>query len=102
MCKHGGYGGMCALHKIAWILVIVGALNWGVIAAFGDSWNLVYRLLGAWPMAERLVYGLVGLSALFMLGQGKCCGQCDGDCEHHGEHKAMPSSGAGMGMPPKV
>lgn len=90
-------GKMCPAHKVCAILVLVGALNWGLVGAFG--WNLVNALLGNWPMVERVVYILVGLSALMMLMKGKCkkchcC--CDGDkscgmegkgCCDNGEHK---------------
>ena len=55
---------MKSLHKIAWILVIIGGLNWG-LEAFG--YNLVNMLLGSWPTVEMLVYILVGLSALYEL-----------------------------------
>lgn len=62
----------CGIHKIAIILVIVGALNWGLVGAF--EFNLVETLLGAWPVVMRVVYVLVGLSALAMLGMCKCKG----------------------------
>ena len=55
---------------IAWWLLIIGGLNWllvGVGGFMGGNWNLVYMLLGTWPVVEWLVYVLVGLSALYML-----------------------------------
>lgn len=77
---------MCALHKTAWVLVIVGALNWGLVGL--AKLNLVMTLLGSWPLVERVVYVLVGLAGLAMLASGKCCmGGCrcdDGKCEHCG------------------
>lgn len=51
------------LHTVAFILLIVGGLNWGLVA-FG--WNLVSMLLGSWPMVEQAVYVLVGLSAVYI------------------------------------
>lgn len=61
---------MNALGKIAWVLVVVGGINWGLVGAF--DWNLVTKLLGSWPMVESIVYVLVGLSALVLLfGLGK-------------------------------
>ncbi len=69
---------MCHGHKVSWLLVLVGALNWGLVGAF--NWNLVNALLGGWPMVERVVYILVGLAALMMLCMGKCKMCCkDGD-----------------------
>lgn len=55
---------MKSLHMIAWILVIVGALNWGLVAF---NFNLVEFLVGKWPTLENLVYILVGVSALYEL-----------------------------------
>ncbi len=63
---------MCAGHKVAWLLVWVGALNWGLVGFF--QFNLVNFLLGNWPMIERIVYAVVGLSAVFMLLKDKCKG----------------------------
>ena len=60
---------MCPAHKVSALLVLVGALNWGLVGGFG--YNLVNALLGNWPMVERVVYILVGLSALGMLLMGK-------------------------------
>lgn len=48
---------------IAFILVVVGALNWGLIGLFG--FNLVTFILGN-TVFTRLVYILVGLSALYL------------------------------------
>lgn len=49
---------------IALILVIVGGLNWGLVAL---KFNLVTFLVGAWPWLEIAVYALVGLSALWTI-----------------------------------
>ncbi|MBI4139277.1 DUF378 domain-containing protein [Candidatus Uhrbacteria bacterium] len=73
---------MCGVHKVAWILVIVGALNWGLVGAF--NFNLVNTILGAWPTVERIVYVLVGLSAVSMF----FCGACKA-CKMGGEMKKM-------------
>lgn len=78
---------MCALHKVAGALVIVGALNWGLVGLF--KFNLVMTLLGSWPLAERAVYILVGLSAVAMCFAGKCCAKCEAcGAEMGGEKKA--------------
>ena len=52
-----------SLHMVAFILVIVGALNWGLVGLF--DFNLVSTLLGGMPAIERTVYVLVGLSAVW-------------------------------------
>jgi len=54
---------MVMKHKIAYALVIVGALNWGLLGLF--DFNLVSTIFGAWPWVEKLIYILVGLSAVF-------------------------------------
>ena len=63
-------GKMCSAHKVAWVLVLIGGINWGLVGAF--KFDLVQYLLGHWPLAISLVYVLVGLSAIFMLLSGKC------------------------------
>ncbi len=53
---------MKILHHICAILVIVGALNWGLVGAF--NLNLVEVLFGMGTKLTKIVYILVGLSAL--------------------------------------
>ena len=55
---------MKLLHMVAFVLVIVGALNWGLVGLL--NFNLVHVLLGASAMLENLVYVLVGLSGLYL------------------------------------
>ncbi len=65
-------------HFVTFLLVCVGALNWGLIGLF--DFNLVSTLLGAWPMVEKLVYLLVGLSAVYELAMHKTfCKNCRGE-----------------------
>ena len=47
------------------VLVIVGGLNWGLVAV-SPSWNLVEMLVGAWPVVAQLVYLLVGVAAVYL------------------------------------
>ena len=56
---------MKAVTTVAYVLLLVGGLNWGLVGFF--EYNLVEALLGQWPMVVRGVYGLVGLSALWKL-----------------------------------
>ena len=53
---------MKALKTLAYLLVIVGALNWGLVGAF--NFDLVAFLFGDMSKLSRIVYILVGLSAL--------------------------------------
>ena len=68
---------MKAMHWIVWLLVFVGALNWGLVGAF--EFNLVSTLLGAETMAEKVVYIVVGVAAvLSLVDKGMCCkGMCE-------------------------
>ncbi|HEX8522558.1 MAG TPA: DUF378 domain-containing protein [Tepidisphaeraceae bacterium] len=53
---------MKALDIVAAILVIVGALNWGLVGAF--NFNLVAAIFGTSVIAN-IVYILVGLSGVY-------------------------------------
>lgn len=46
------------------VLVIIGGLNWGFVSM---NFNLVDSLFGAGSVLAKIVYGLVGLSALYMI-----------------------------------
>lgn len=56
---------MKGLHKIAFILIIVGAINWGLIGLLGL--NLVTLIFGKWPILVNLVYILVGAAGVYKL-----------------------------------
>lgn len=53
---------MNTLDWIAWILVLVGALNWGLV---GINYNLVTAIFGV--MIAQWIYILVGLAALYII-----------------------------------
>ena len=58
------------LDIIALILIIVGGLNWLLVGLF--SFDLVAAIFGDMSILSKIVYSLVGLSAvyvLFILGQ---------------------------------
>jgi uncharacterized protein len=56
---------MKPLNLITLIFVIVGGLNWGLVGLF--NFDLVATLFGDGSILARLVYILVGLSALWQL-----------------------------------
>jgi uncharacterized membrane protein YuzA (DUF378 family) len=56
---------MNALDWIAMILLIVGGLNWGLVGL--ADFNLVAAIFGDGSALSRIVYILVGLSALWSL-----------------------------------
>lgn len=54
---------MNALFKVALLLVIVGALNWGLIGLF--EYDLVAGLFGGQDaLGSKIVYSLVGVAGL--------------------------------------
>ena len=75
-CKGGscqGHG--CKGMKIAKVLVIIGALNWGLIGLgmfMGKDWNLVKMIFGFMPNLEALIYVLVGVAAVMKIFRCKC------------------------------
>jgi len=52
------------LHMVAFVLLVVGGLNWGLVGIF--DFNLVASLFVAGSMTEMIVYGLVGISAIYI------------------------------------
>jgi hypothetical protein len=56
---------MKGLQQIANILVIVGALNWGLVGLL--DLNVVNMVLGSIAGLEKIVYILVGLSGVLAL-----------------------------------
>ena len=54
------------LNIIAFILVFIGSLNWGLVGIF--NWNLVDAIFGIGPnVGTIIVYVLVLVSALWLL-----------------------------------
>ncbi len=57
---------MHILKLISFILVIIGALNWGLVGFFNI--DLVAMLFGEMTLVARIVYSLVGISAIVYTG----------------------------------
>ncbi|MCK5107711.1 MAG: DUF378 domain-containing protein [Nanoarchaeota archaeon] len=55
---------MDTIDWIAFVLVIVGGLNWGLVGFF--NYNIVYGLFGTGLMAT-VTYSLVGLAAVYQI-----------------------------------
>jgi uncharacterized membrane protein YuzA (DUF378 family) len=53
------------LNVISMILVIIGALNWGLVGLF--DFNLVAVIFGFSPILLKLIYIIVGLSGLYQI-----------------------------------
>lgn len=66
---------MKGLHILTFSLVLVGAINWGLIGLL--DFNLVSTLFGAGSGLEKLVYIVVGASAVYVfLGHKADCKVC--------------------------
>lgn len=53
------------LYWTGLVLLIVGGLNWGLVGFF--NFDLVASLFGSMSVVSRVVYSLVGLSAVYIL-----------------------------------
>jgi len=59
---------MNKLNGIEWValvLVIVGGLNWGLVGLL--NFDLVAAVLGQMTLLSKVVYTLVGVSAVYVL-----------------------------------
>lgn len=56
---------MKVIDTIALILVIIGAINWGLIGIF--DFNLVDTIFGTMSAISRVIYTLVGISGLWCI-----------------------------------
>lgn len=55
--------GMKTLDVVVWTLLAIGGLNWGLVGLF--NFDLVAAIFGEMSILSRIVYALVGLSALY-------------------------------------
>ena len=54
---------MRIIDKIALVLIIIGAVNWGLIGIF--NFNLVDSIFGNMSILSRIIYSLVGIAGLW-------------------------------------
>ena len=57
---------MQTLQKICLGLVIIGAINWGLVGLF--SFNLVEAIFGVDTLLTNVIYTFVGLSGIINIG----------------------------------
>jgi uncharacterized protein len=66
------------LYLVMFILVIIGAINWGLVGLV--NMDLVSMIFGSMSIMARIVYVLVGISGVGMLFCLKCFfNSCDKD-----------------------
>lgn len=56
---------MKTIKVIALLLIIIGGLNWGLVGIF--NFDLVAAIFGDMSVVSRVVYTLVGLSAVWTI-----------------------------------
>lgn len=56
---------MNALDSLAYWLVVIGGVNWGLVGLF--DLNLVDEIFGTNSALSRIIYIAVGLSAVYLL-----------------------------------
>lgn len=60
---------MKTLDVIVAALLVIGGLNWGLVGIFG--FDLVASIFGDMSFLSRIIYAVVGLSALYQAVQWK-------------------------------
>lgn len=56
---------MKALDATALVLVIIGAINWGLIGFF--QFDLIATIFGAMTTFGRIIYAIVGIAGLYSI-----------------------------------
>ncbi|MCG3176659.1 MAG: hypothetical protein MOGMAGMI_01617 [Candidatus Omnitrophica bacterium] len=87
----------CPVCKVAGLLVVLGAVNWGLVGAI--NYNLVGSLLGAGSTAEKVVYIVIGVAGVLKLLSCfitcPCAKKCDAPAP--AEHKHGKGEGGCCG-----
>ena len=66
---------MKGFHKIAFVLLVIGGLNWLLVGVLG--WDIGEIFGGQGEIISRIIYILVGISALIELfGHKNVCKEC--------------------------
>ncbi len=67
--------GSCIICKIAGLLVIIGAVNWGLVGVL--NMDLVAKFLGDMTTPARVVYVVIGVAGILKLvGCFMACPAC--------------------------
>jgi uncharacterized membrane protein YuzA (DUF378 family) len=67
----------CIACKIIGALVIIGALNWGLVGVL--QFNFVEQIFGSGSALTRVIYALVGLAGIIKLVS--CFKECPCSCK---------------------
>lgn len=64
------------MHKLAYTLLIIGGLNWLLVGLVG--WDVGMLFGGMTAVVSRIIYVLVGLSAIYeIFAHKKICKTCE-------------------------
>ncbi|MHB8871025.1 MAG: DUF378 domain-containing protein [Candidatus Doudnabacteria bacterium] len=63
---------MKSLYTIAFVLLVIGGLNWLLVGLF--QWDIGMIFGGQAAIVSRIIYVLVGLSAIYVAATGKGSG----------------------------
>lgn len=64
------------MHKLTFCLLIIGGLNWLLVGLAG--WDVGMLFGGQMALVSRIIYVLVGLSAVYeVVMHKKTCKDCD-------------------------
>ena len=76
------------LKYTAYVLALIGALNWGLIGLFG--FNLVSAIFGDMTLVSRIIYTVIGISAIVTAFTMHHCREVDLDDEcRYGSCKSL-------------
>ncbi len=56
---------MAIINLIAYIILLIGGLNWGIVGIF--NWNLVEAIFGGFNVGSIIIYIIVLLAALWLI-----------------------------------
>lgn len=86
---------MKVLSVLSLILILVGALNWGLWGFFQFDF-VAWLFHGNTTWLSRIVYAIIGLAGVWGLGfLGKCKALCCGPCETSGKDMSGKGSSGG-------
>ncbi len=57
------------MQKLTWVLVIIGGLNWLLVGLVG--WDIGMLFGGSGAMISKIIYVLVGVSAIYQIFAGR-------------------------------
>jgi uncharacterized protein len=76
------------IHKVAFIVLVIGGLNWLVFALSG--WEVGQLVGGMDAIGAKVIYIVVGLAAVYeLLTHGKNCAQCKAGKSSVGDNSSM-------------